>query len=273
MKLTAKLILAALVVALVILRADEHVPAPQGIFSSPSAPSTSSGMGGAVRPRDESASPPRVGEMLSYRISWENFATAATASISVRGRADFYGLNVWQLEASLNTVNPVRRLFTIDDKFQSLADFRTLASHHYEMNLQELGKDRMQLFRPAQDGSPPPGDGVIITVPEGTYDPLGALFALRMANWSRPLRAHVFDGKQIYEMAAERGGDEAVTVPAGRFKANRINVQLQPDTGKAPPLALTIWLTLDDSRVPIAIEAALPFGSLRAQLTSATSSR
>jgi hypothetical protein len=142
------------------------------------------------------------------------------------------------------------------------------------MDLQELGKGRTQLFRPAQGGSPPPGEGIIVDVPEGTYDPLGALFALRVANWNHPLRAHVFDWKQIYEMTAEKGGEETVSVPAGRFKAERFNVQMQSAVASnAPPVTLTIWLTLDDSRVPVAIEAALPFGSLRAELTSATASR
>jgi hypothetical protein len=102
MKLAAKLILAALIVALVILRADEPVRAPGFINWTP-APTTSSGLTGTSKPREESTSPPRAGEMLSYRISWENFATAATATISVAGRLYFYGLNVWHLQASFST--------------------------------------------------------------------------------------------------------------------------------------------------------------------------
>lgn len=273
MKLTAKLILAALIVGLVILRADEPVPTPQGQFNFAPGPTTFSGMNSTEKPRGGSVFPPRVSELLSYRLSWENIATAATATISVPGRLNYYGLNVWHFQASFSTVNPVRRLFTIDDKFDSLSDFRTLASRHYEMNLQELGKDRTQVFRPVQGGLPPPGDGTIVNVPVGTYDSLGALFALRMANWSHSLRAHVFDGRQVYEMTAEEGGKGQVTVPAGKFNTNRIDVHLHPANSNAPPLALRIWLTQDDSRVPVAIEAALPFGSLRAELTSAASSK
>jgi hypothetical protein len=152
------------------------------------------------------------------------------------------------------------------------------------MRLSELGRNRTQQFqatrvREAQAGSA--GDSGGKTIPSGTCDPLSALFLLRGADWTRPARALVFDGRQTYEMTAQRVADESVSVPAGKFAASRIQVELRGMGDKnaragpnvVPTLGLTIWLAMDANRTPVAIEVALAFGSLRLELTSRTPGR
>jgi hypothetical protein len=219
--------------------------------------------------------PLRIGESLSYRVSWSTFATAASATISVPNRLYFFGNDVWDFRAQVSTVNPVRGLFTIDDQFTSYADVRTLESRQYVMRLSELGRNRIQQFRAAEAGST--GGSGFGTIPAGASDPLSALFLLRASDWTRPVQAAIFDGKQTYEMMAQRVAEEPIAVPAGKFDASRIKVELRQmddkNTHAGPAFGLTIWLAADDYRTPVAIQVALPFGSLRLELTSRNASR
>lgn len=263
-------LVAATIAGLVLMRAHEHgagnSEGPGGFahgvpWSGPSTP----GAGRAA------LSPLHIGESLSYRVSWSTFATAASATISIPDRLYFFGDNVWDFRAQISTVNPVRRLFTIDDQFMSYADVHTLNSRQYVMRLNELGRNRTQQFRSNQssEGSDPSFG----TIPPATCDPLSALFLLRTADWTRPVHAPVFDGRQIYEMTAQRVAEESVAVPAGKFSAARIRVELQGTVEKGAHIALTIWLAQDAYRTPVAVEAALPFGSLRLELTARTPGR
>jgi hypothetical protein len=270
MKLAGKILLALVVLALVILRAEEPFPRQDTGFYSISPLVFPSG---GPAPPAEPQAPPRLGETLTYQVSWSSFATAATATISVPERMYFYGTNVWHIEAAVSTANPVRRLFAVDDKFVSYSNVRTMASLYYAMNLHEMGRNHRQRFRPVQPGTNNPGgEGTAVNVPQGTVDPLGALFLVRMAAWKHPLSAHVFDGRQIYTMTAEKAAAEAVSTPVGNFTADRVNIALRVGSADASPLALTVWLTQDVRRTPVAIEASLPFGSLRAELTSGAAS-
>jgi hypothetical protein len=283
----AKLALIALVAAgligLVLLRAREHGRAnnPKSLrgiaANAPLSGPSSAPAGNESPPAQGPASPVRIGESLSYRLSWSTIATAATATISVPDRLYFFGDDVWDFRAEVNTVDPVRRLFTIDDQFTSYADVQTMASRQYIMRLSELGRNRTQQFRTTQiRGAPDRANDVVATpagfgaIPAAACDPLSALFLLRMANWARPVQAPVFDGRQVYEMTAQRVAEESVAVPAGKFTASRIKVELRGSIDPSAHVGLTIWLARDAYRTPVVVETALPFGSLRLELISRT---
>jgi hypothetical protein len=260
-------IVVAVIAGLVLMRAHEHGLgnsegsggfAPSTPWSSPSAGTSGTGK--------TPASPLHIGESLSYRVSWSTFATAASATISIPGRLYFFGDSVWDFRAQISTVNPIRQLFTIDDQFISYAAVSTLNSRQYVMRLSELGRNRTQQFRAAPSGGgSDPSFGII---PPATCDPLSALFLLRTSDWTHPVHAPVFDGKQTYEMTAQLLVEESIAVPAGKFSASRIRVDLQGSVEKTAHIALTIWLAQDAYRTPVAVEAALPFGSLRMELTA-----
>jgi hypothetical protein len=87
------------------------------------------------------------------------------------------------------------------------------------------------------------------------------------------LHAQVFDGKQTYEMSAQRVAQESIAVPAGRFEAYRIQVELRGMADENAHIGLAIWLARDAYHTPVVIQAALPFGSLRLDLTARTPGR
>lgn len=218
----------------------------------------------------EAAVPFRAGEKLDYRVGWQNFLTAATAQVRVEARRPFYGRAAWHFQATARTVEPVRYLYTLDDQFDSYSDTVSLASLQYETYLREMGGREDTRIRMSADGEAESGDGPSVRVPPGTRDPLGTFFSLRAVDWEQTTetKMYVYDGKKLYELRARKmGAAETVTVPAGEFSATCIEMRVYERNRELTSTRFLLWLATDRARTPVLVEAELPFGSFRVELT------
>ena len=216
--------------------------------------------------------PFHVGEVLDYKVSWSTFATAATARLSVPERRDLSGWQTWHFRANVNTVDPVRRLFTIDDEFDSYTDVHTFDSHQFEMYLDELGKKQTTIFHLAPMGAGERGPGPFVAVLPGTRDPVGVLYSLRAVEWRKTaeISAPVYDGHNLYEMRANRAGSEQIAVAAGTFQAMRVDIHIFDKGQEVSRIEFAVWISQDSHRLPVLMTAQLPFGSLRIEMTNAS---
>jgi hypothetical protein len=254
-------------------------PARDGsLFASPRAgdysiPAKEVARKSAPPPLKELAVPFRVGETLNYRVTWAAFATAASLQVTVPERRNLFGWATWHFRATLHTQNPVRTLFTIDDEFDSYADASTLETHQYEGYLNELGRKDAYVLHFVPVGQASRAAGTDVRVLPGTRDPVGILYALRGVDWQRTpeFRAPLYDGHDIYQVSARlEARSDAVTVAAGNFPASRIAVRLSQKDKQVADINFELWLANNSTRTPVQFQAALPFGSVRAELTAAT---
>lgn len=241
----------------------------------------------ADSPHRQSAKPPRsapvganeqpvpfhVGETLSYRVSWSAVTNAASLLLGIPERRDFFGFQTWHFRGEAHTQSPVRNFVPIDDQFDSYADAITLDCRQFEAHQNEMGKasNLVQRFSPSGHPThlPPP----LVVVPPNTRDPLGALYALRAADWLRlqELRMPVYDGHQLYELrAAREASSDPVSVAAGKYTATRISIRLFQYEKELTAVHYVMWIANDAARSPVLMEADLPFGTIRAELTSTT---
>lgn len=224
-------------------------------------------------PAARKAPPPfRIGEKLDYRVSWAGFTSAATVQLAVAERRTLSGWDTWHLRAALHTVNPLRAMFAIDDQFDSYTDTGTLESHQYEMYLDEMGRKQESIIRLLAQGVPARTNTPSVVVAPGTRDPAGAVYSLRVVDWTmtQEFRVPVYDGKKLYELSARLTAPrEQVAVPAGTFSASKTDIRLFEGGREVPQTHFTVWLAQDSYRTPVAMQAELPFGSLRVELTRA----
>jgi len=224
-------------------------------------------------PAMESSVPFRAGETLNYRVAWSAFSSAASLELSVPERRDLFGRPTWHLRATAHTMNTVRSLFTIDDQSDSYSDTATFESRQYELHLNELGKKQDEILHFTPTGKASLAPGPVVAVPPGTYDPLGALYALRGVDWRRAQEFHitVCDGHDVYEISARLDASgETVAVDAGNFTANRISIHVYQRGKEVTANSYKVWLAEDSARTPVKMQAVLPLGNIRAELTRAT---
>ncbi len=219
----------------------------------------------------EQPMPFQVGEVLNYEVSWSAFSQAATMQLSIPEKRDLYGLHTWHFRGVAHTVSPVRTLFSIDDQFDSYTDTSTLQSRQFEMHTNELGKSANSVVHPTVSGQPTPVPGPAVVVPLGTRDMIGEVYALRDVDWDRTpeVDSPVYDGHELFELRVMRESTgEKVTVPAGSFITTRVGIHVFQYQKEVNAIHFVAWVAMDPSHIPVAMQADVPFGSLRAQLTS-----
>jgi Protein of unknown function (DUF3108) len=220
---------------------------------------------------DEPRMPFRVGETLTYQVSFAGFSNAATAELSVPEHREILGWRTWHFRASAHTLSPLRYFMTVDDQLDSYADVTTFESRQYETHLSEMGNIENQILHPSSVGQPHRTTIPVVVVLPGTLDPLGTLFELRTVNWRQTpeFRTPVYDGEDLLEVRARlEVPDETVAVDAGNFSATRISIHLYKKGAEVTRESFSLWLAGDPSRTPVLLEAELPMGSVRVELTS-----
>ncbi len=215
--------------------------------------------------------PFRPGETLEYRVLFSKYSVnAAKIETAVIEERNFFGRLAWHFRAVAHTQDTMRVLFAIDDQFDSYTSAASLYSMQYEMYLHEQGKDQTSMYRMTTDGDPTPADVTALRVAPGTRDAISFLYNLRAADWQKTpeLHAPVFDGRRLYDVVARVDTQQGnVSVPAGNFPAFRISLRLFDHGKELTDTRLWLWIAKDAGHTPVLVEAEIPFGTARIELT------
>ncbi|HEX8999124.1 MAG TPA: DUF3108 domain-containing protein [Blastocatellia bacterium] len=216
--------------------------------------------------------PLRVGERLTFNVNWSDFATAARIEIEVVEQGVFFGQDSYQIRTKLETLGGVRSLFgDIDHQYTSYVGPKTALPHRLISSVRQGKKqieDTVILDQSRQQATF--SDESTLTIPQGTYD-LGSLIhgmRLRGIPESGKQKFTVLIGKEVVEFEAVSKGREQLVTQTGTY--NAVQVKLYPQTKKYSKYRIHIWFSDDAQRLPVAIQAKLWFGEVRADLTSAT---
>ncbi|HWQ03230.1 MAG TPA: DUF3108 domain-containing protein, partial [Candidatus Nitrosotenuis sp.] len=101
-------------------------------------------------------------------------------------------------------------------------------------------------------------------------DPIAALFYLRAVDWPRKkeLKFKVYDGEKLYEVHARlEAASDSVATPVGTFSAVRLAFRVFEQAKERSDIKIRLWLANDGARTPVLIEAELPFGRVRVELS------
>jgi hypothetical protein len=255
---------------------EAEAPAPSlpALGVPPTAASSSSA---AAKPGAEPVAdlglPLRSGEVLEYTANVSSLSDVANLKLQVVGRRDFFGKSAWHLQAFAHTENPLRMVFTLDDQFDSYSDAITMASLQYEMHLDERGQKVNSIQRMTSTGREPAQPGAAQTrVLPGTRDPLGMMQFLRNVDWSKTteVKCPVYDGHKLYDVRARlTSPGEAVTVPAGSYKASKIEIHVFDNGQEMKDAQFTIFIANNVAHTPVELDAVMPFATAKVQLTKA----
>jgi hypothetical protein len=264
-------------------RAAEAADMPASEAPAPTEPATvpvTPASNATVSPTEKTGAPAadpepplRAGEMLEYTANVSSLSNVANLKLQVGERKDFFGKSAWHLQAFAHTENPLRMVFALDDRFDSYSDAANMTSLQYEMHLDERGEKVTSVQRMTTTGNDPaPPNAAETRVLPGTRDPLGMMQFLRTADWSKvtELRSPVYDGHKLYDVRARlTATGEAVTVPAGSYKASKIEIHVFDNGQEMKDAQFTLFIANNVAHTPVLLEAVLPFATARVELTHA----
>ena len=223
-------------------------------------------------PEPDAGPPMRSGEILDYIADVSKLSNVAQLRLQTAEKRNFQGKSAWHLQAFAHTESPLRMVFELDDQFDSYSDAGTMSSLQYEMHLSERGQKVDSIQRMTTTGKEPaPPDATETRVLPGTRDPLGMMQYLRNVDWSKTPEVHgpVYDGRKLYDVRATLSGTSAaVTVPAGSYAANKIEIRVFTNGEEMKDAHFYLYLDHDAVRTPVLLEANLPFATARVALAS-----
>lgn len=213
--------------------------------------------------------PFRPGETLTFDVSWSDFLTAGTATVTVRDKRPSFDSVAYYIVAEGRPTALLSRLYTVYYKADTLLDVFTLLPQRASVYSKEGSRERMKTLRfdhAAKRGVYEVKTSTLVTknltLPALAQDPLSAIYVLR----SRPLKLGatftmpVVNNGEIYRMDAKIVAREIIAAPVGRLSTWKIVPAIFEASGEPTDQKLGLWISDDARKLPVKLEADLPVG-------------
>jgi hypothetical protein len=211
-----------------------------------------------------SLAPYRVGERLTYNVSFSNFPDAAHVEVEVMSRGMHFGREAIQLRAHVETNGVINvALFAINNDYTTYIDPAT----GLPFRVEESARDAIRSADSVQDFNQPAGNEAIPPKQRGfpgTYDFLSAFYRARAlplaqgAVYDLSVRGQGAD----YQAELKVVGHDVIRTNVGSFPT----IVTEVKANGSPLKNLRIYFSDDERHVPVLISARVRSGDLTAEL-------
>ena len=223
----------------------------------------------ATAVRTERPVPFRAGETLSFDVSWSQYLTAGTATVTVREKRPSFGSTAYYIVAEGRPTALLSRLYTLYYKVDTLLEVFTLLPQRGSVYSEEGSRKRMTVTRFDQTARRATYEVTTATVvkkdlvlPAYTQDPLSAIYVIRALpmKLGGTVTMPVANNGTVYRMHVQVLAQEALATPLGRLTAWKIVPTILDEEGKPTGEKLGLWISDDARRLPLKMEADLAVG-------------
>jgi hypothetical protein len=217
----------------------------------------------------------RLGETLTYEISWSNIVTAGTAVMEVKEEKLPNGRMAFSFIATSRSVGVVDKVYPVNDRVQSIFDPQIMQSLSFNLSEShgKRKKHRGLVFDHADrtvvstlNNDPPR----TLTIPDPVQDALSSLFYLRTIEDFTIGTIHVIpvhDSGKNWSVEIFTLGREKVKTPAGEFNTIKVKTFPKYEGVFMNKGEIFIWLTDDSRKIPVLMKSTISIGSIRTTLT------
>jgi hypothetical protein len=216
-----------------------------------------------------SPAPYRVGERLTYNVSFSNFTSAAHVELFLAGRGPYFNRDAIQLRAHVETTEVINAaLYALNNDYTSYIN----PDNGLPFRTQEVLREGGRTSDFSRDYNEPAGTDALPSklgsggLP-GTYDMLSALYRLRalpLADGARYSLGVSSDTTQ-YQVELKVSGHELIKTNVGSFSCIVTEVHV-PHDSSVDKFRIRIYFSEDERHVPILITAKHQAGEIRAEL-------
>ncbi len=228
--------------------------------------------------RVERPVPFAVGETLAYDVSWSTYLTAGTALMKVNEKKASYNSTAYYIVAEGRPTPLVAKLYTLYYKLDTLLDVYTLLPQRGSIYSEEGSRHRFRTTvfdRAAKKASFEYRTTSTVKaefeVPPFVQDALSAVYVLRAIPFKAGDRITlpVSDDGSNYQVRVEVSGPERVKTPFAETGAWKLRLTITDSKNQQVGKNLSIWLSDDERRRPMKLEAELAVGSFVLSLRDA----
>lgn len=218
----------------------------------------------AATPLAFSQSPYRIGERLTYNVSFSNFPSAAHVEVEIVSRGNFFGRDAIQLRGHAETDGVINvALYAINNDYVTYIDPGT----GLPFRSQESARDAIKSSDSVEDMNQTAGSEAIPPKQKGsagTYDFLSAFYRARALPLAQGgvYNISVHGEATDYQAELRVVGKDTVRTNVGSFPAIVTQVRVNNSAIKD----LKVYFSDDERHVPVLLTGRLSAGELRAEL-------
>jgi hypothetical protein len=222
-----------------------------------------------AEPRREVPVPFRVGERLTYDVAWSTYLIAGTATTTVVEKKPSLNSTAYYIVAEGRPLPLVQRVYSLYYKMDTLVDSFSALSQQSAFYSEE-GRDHRtattRFDRPARRALfELQADNVVrneISVPADATDGLATLYALRSRTFKAGdrLAVPVVDNGTLYSVNVDAAGPEHLRMRVGEFDAWNLRIAIFNPQKQQVGKNISVWMSNDERRLPLRIQADLPVG-------------
>jgi len=213
-----------------------------------------------------------VGEELTYDVNF-GFITAGEAKMRIPRYSVVKGRKCYNVQFSVRTVSLFDQLYRVRDRYESHIDKEGLFPWKFAQHIRE-GSYRRD-FRARFDH-----DRLKAITTEGEYpiepftqDVVSAFYYMRTYDYSgfkpgQKVYLKNFYKDSTYTLIVKYLGKQIVDVEAGEFKTILLEPVMQEGGLFKATGRIIVWLTDDERKIPVQVDAEIPIGSITSELTS-----
>jgi hypothetical protein len=216
-----------------------------------------------------SPAPYRVGERLTYNVSFSNFISAAHVELRVVSRGSFFGREAIQLRGHVKTTGVVNvALMALNNDYITYVD----PSNGQPFRSQQTIREATRTLDSARDFNQAAGLAAIPSKQRGgefpgTYDFVSIIYRLRALPLAQGATYYfvVRGDNKDYQAELKVVGHQNLKTNVGSFNTIVSQVRVKNDS-QADDYDLRLYFSDDERHVPVLITAKLRAGEIRAEL-------
>ena len=204
--------------------------------------------------------------------------TAGYATLDVKAKT-LKGKDVYHVRGFGETVGVSRWFFKVEDDYQSYIDREKDIPYKFIRKIDEGGYtkdievDFNHYVRKATVNDKKHNETSVFSFPEETQDMISAFYYLRNNLDTKNIKEgdimemNMFFDKENFKFQLKFIGREVLNTKFGRINTLIFRPYVQSGRVFKEKESLTVWVSDDDNKIPLLVQASLAVGSLKATLT------
>lgn len=214
------------------------------------------------------------GEELNYRVHY-GWINAASVRVKVADEPTVIdGRETFRISAYGRTFKSFDWAFRVRDHFVSYVDTRSIAPLKYYKKVEEDNYRDEDLVYYDHENGKLKGSQKNMDMPAYVQDVISGTYYARTIDFAnasvgQTFPINIYLDQEIYDLKFKYLGKETIKTDLGKVECYKLRPQLVVDRVFKDEDDMTIWVSADENKIPIRVEAAIYVGSVKVSITKA----
>jgi len=213
-----------------------------------------------------------AGEVLSFRLHY-GIITAGSATLEVKPAHDkITGKSCYRVTALASSSRSFDWFFRVRDSYESLIDESTLLPYQFDRKIEEGKYRKVEQIRFDREKNTAYDGKEIFPVPPGVQDIISFFYYVRTIDFTHAMVGTIFPimgflDDRVVPLNVKFLGREVIKSELGKINCLILEPQLQEGQVLKDKENMRVWLSDDQNKVPVRVQASILVGSLNMDLT------